>query len=116
MAIGLDLEPRPPEEEPPVEQWQTELQRVGILRRILHGRKWYGADWWFVVISSLMVIGFIILAIAPGLFAPNDPREQVGPRFLAPGEAPDQEILVIAGRSSHRRAPAGWCPRGRALF
>jgi peptide/nickel transport system permease protein len=99
MAIGLDLEPRPPEEEPPVEQWQTELQRVGILRRILHGRKWYGADWWFVVISSLMVIGFIILAIAPGLFAPNDPREQVGPRFLAPGEAPDQEILVIASGS-----------------
>ena len=48
--------------------------------------KWYGADWWFVAISSVLVIIFIIIAIIPGLFAPYSPDAQVGPSFLAPGE------------------------------
>ena len=43
-------------EAPPEEQWQIDLERVGLLRRLLNGRKWYGVDWWMVVISSIMVI------------------------------------------------------------
>jgi peptide/nickel transport system permease protein len=80
---------------PEGEQWQVDLGRAGLLRRVLNGRKWYGVDWWMVVISSLMVAFFILIAFFPGLLAPYDPLEQVGPRFLPPGETPDAEVLVL---------------------
>lgn len=82
-------------EAPPEEQWQVDLERVGFGRRILNGRKWYGVDWWMVVISSIMVIFFIVIAFFPQLLAPHDPLEQVGPRFLPPGETPDAEVLLL---------------------
>lgn len=75
--------------------WEEDLARVGFVRRVLRARRWYGADWWFVALSALMVAGFIILAIAPGVFAPHGPTEQVGPRFLAPGEQPDVPLMVV---------------------
>jgi peptide/nickel transport system permease protein len=78
--------------------WEEELARVGYGRRLLRARRWYGADWWFVTISSLMVLGFIVVAIFPGLFAPYAPDVQVGPRFLSPGAHPAVPILI---------APAG---------
>ena len=52
-------------EAPPEEQWQVDLERVGFMRRILNGRKWYGVDWWMVVISSIMVSFFIFIAFGP---------------------------------------------------
>ena len=82
-------------EAPPEEQWQVDLERVGFMRRILNGRKWYGVDWWMVVISSIMVSFFIFIAFFPGLLATYDPIEQVGPRFLPPGETPDTEVLLL---------------------
>lgn len=78
-----------------VATWEEDLARVGFVRRVLQARRWYGADWWFVALSALMVAGFIILAIAPGLFAPHGPTAQVGPRFLAPGEQPDVPLMVV---------------------
>ena len=65
------------------QDWENELERVGFVRRIFLARRWYGADWWFVAISTVMVIGFIVVALFPGLFAPHKPDEIVGPRFLA---------------------------------
>ncbi|MEN6408458.1 MAG: ABC transporter permease subunit [Anaerolineaceae bacterium] len=80
--------------------WEAELKRIGFVRRLLMGRHWYGADWWFVVISSIAVLGFIIVAIFPGVFAPYSPDELVGPRFLAPGEIPPQSVMVVPADSS----------------
>ncbi len=82
-------------EVPEEEQWEVDLGQVGLFRRVLNGRKWYGVDWWMVVISSAMVLFFILIAFFPGLIAPHDPLEQVGPRFLPPGEVPDGEVLVL---------------------
>ena len=84
-------------EETPTEvaEWELELQRVGFVRRVLRARKWHGADWWFVAISSVMVVGFLILAAFPQVFASHDPLEQVGPRLIPPGETPEQEILIL---------------------
>jgi peptide/nickel transport system permease protein len=82
-------------EVPEEEQWQVDLGQVGLLRRVLNGRKWYGVDWWMVVISSAMVFFFIVIAFFPGLLAPHDPLEQVGPRFLPPGDVPDAEVLIL---------------------
>jgi len=79
--------------EPPA--WESELQEVGLVRRIFMARRWYGADWWFVSISSVMVLGFITVALFPGLFAPHSPDDLVGPRFLAPGAHPDLPVLVM---------------------
>ena len=89
------------EERPQVDipDWEDELARVGFVRRIFRARKWYKADWWFVAISSIMVLGFTLLAIAPQLFAPENPREIVGPRNLAPGEVPATEVLLVVAGS-----------------
>jgi peptide/nickel transport system permease protein len=65
-----------------------------LLRRALQARRWYKADWWFVVISSVVVAVLTTIALFPALFAPHDPRAQVGARTLAPGEVPAVEVLV----------------------
>ena len=90
----VDTDTRAPET-PDVPQWEQDLEQAGFLRRILNGRKWYGVDWWMVVIASIMVIFFILLALFPQRIAPHDPLLQVGPRFLAPGEAPEGEVVIV---------------------
>lgn len=76
------------------ETWQNDLQKVGLLRRLLQARKWYGADWWFVAISTVMVIGFIFVALFPQWLAPYRFDTIVGTSFLAPGEYPDLPVLI----------------------
>lgn len=78
----------------PVPQWQRDLDEVGFLRRLIRARRWYGADWWFVVISSVLLLFIFSMAIFPGLYAPHDPRAEVGPGLLAPGESPPTFVLV----------------------
>jgi len=80
---------------PEAQDWTDELERVGFIRSIFLARRWYGADWWFVAISTVMVIIFVIVALLPGLFAPYDPHEIVGSRFLAPGEHPAVPVLIV---------------------
>lgn len=75
--------------------WEQDLEKVGLLRRALRARKWYGADWWFVAISAVMVTAFIIIAFFPAPFAPFGPNEIVGPSFLAPGEQPPVPVLIV---------------------
>jgi peptide/nickel transport system permease protein len=76
--------------------WQRDLEKAGLLRRALKVRKWYGADWWFVAISAVMVIIFITLAFFPDPFAPYGPNQIVGASFLAPGETPPVPVLIVA--------------------
>jgi peptide/nickel transport system permease protein len=89
------LEKKIPQPAPEPEEWQVELERVGLLRRVLNGRRWYGADWWFVMISGVMVVIFIAMALFPDFFAPYKPDQIVGPPLLAPGETPPASILII---------------------
>lgn len=77
-----------------IPQWQRDLERVGLVRRALMARKWYGADWWFVAISAVLLLFVIIVGIFPQVFAPYDPRAEVGPSLLAPGEAPADYVLL----------------------
>jgi peptide/nickel transport system permease protein len=91
---------RLPEAPAEAETWERELERVGLMRRILNGRRWYGADWWFVAISAGMVVGFIVVALFPGVFAPYQPDALVGTRFLAPGAHPALPVLVVLKGSS----------------
>lgn len=82
------------------EAWKDDLQRVGFIRRIFLARKWYGADWWFVAISAVMVAGFIFVALFPGLLAPYASDEIVGTSFLAPGAYPVVPVLLVRTDSS----------------
>src|SRR4030042_498095 len=97
MAV---IKERPPEITPEIVTWEVELQKVGLVRRILNARRWYGADWWFVTISAFLVLTFIIIALVPYLFAPYKPDELVGPSFLAPGAYPPVPVLIVLNTSS----------------
>ena len=89
-----------PETATETQDWEDQLERVGFVRRVFLARRWYGADWWFVAISTVMVVAFIIIALFPGWFAPYRPDQIVGPRFLAPGEHPDVPVLIFPVDSS----------------
>ena len=91
MAV-IDKETPQPTPEP---EWQVELERVGFVRRLLNARRWYGADWWFVAISGVMVAIFLAMALFPDFFAPYRPDQIVGPPLLAPGETPPTSVLII---------------------
>lgn len=80
--------------------WEDDLKKVGWLRRLLRARKWYGADWWFVAVSSLAVLFFILVAVFPSWFAPYTPDTLVGPRFLAPNEIPAVSVLIAPSDST----------------
>jgi peptide/nickel transport system permease protein len=97
MTVTAERSPGAPVEP---QTWEVDLQKVGLVRRILNARKWYGADWWFVTISAIMVVGFIFIAIFPQWVAPYSPDQLVGPRFLAPGAHPALPILVFTTGSS----------------
>src|SRR4030042_3954180 len=94
------------------EVWVSELERVGLVRRMFLARRWYGADWWFVAISTVMVLGFIFVALFPGLLAPFSPNDLVGSRLLAPGAQPAVPVLIVPAESPINElvdlaAPAG---------
>jgi len=94
------IQEKPPEISAEAESWEDELQKVGFVRRIFQARRWYGADWWFVMVSTLMVVGFVVIALFPNLFAPYAPDALVGPRFLAPNEHPALPIIIVPKNSS----------------
>jgi peptide/nickel transport system permease protein len=75
-------------------QWQKDLEQVGFVRRLFLARRWYGADWWFVVLSGILLLFIFSLAFFPGLYAPYDPRVEVGPSLLGPGVAPPSFVLI----------------------
>jgi peptide/nickel transport system permease protein len=77
-----------------IPEWQQELDRAGFVRRLLRARRWYGADWWFVVISTILLLFIFSMAFFPKFYAPYDPREEVGPGLLAPGEMPPTFVLI----------------------
>jgi peptide/nickel transport system permease protein len=78
-----------------VPQWQLELDKAGLVRRLLIARRWYGGDWWFVLISAVILIFFIVVGVFPQLFAPYNPRAEVGPSLLAPNEPPAGYELIV---------------------
>lgn len=83
-----------------VPEWQLELDKVGLFRKFFLARKWYGGDWWFVVISAILLLFIITLGVFPQWFAPFDPREEVGPSLLGPGEKAPGLILLVNQEST----------------
>ena len=101
----MEEKPTTPEAVP---QWQLDLDKVGFVRRLFLARKWYGGDWWFVAISAVLLLFIILLGVAPQWFAPHDPREEVGPALLAPGEhvLTAREVDALGGHAAVYRLRA----------
>ncbi len=78
-----------------VPEWQLELDKVGFVRKLFLARKWYGGDWWFVLISAILLLFIIIVGIFPQWFAPFDPRAEVGPSLLGPGEKAPGLLVIV---------------------
>jgi len=83
-----------------VPEWQLELDKVGFVRKLLLARKWYKGDWWFVLVSAVLLLVIIILGVFPQWFAPYDPKAEVGPSLLAPGEE-TPGFLLLANIDDH---------------
>lgn len=77
-----------------VPAWMLDLDRVGFVRKLFLSRKWYGGDWWFVAVSAVLLVFIIIIGIFPQWFAPYDPRAEVGPSLLLPGQVPSEYVLI----------------------
>ncbi len=91
----------PPESAPPspvVPAWKQELNRAGFIRQLWRSRRWYGADWWFVAGSAVLLLVFLFLAAFPQAISPYPPDQEVGPAFLAPQQPPVD--TVIAARTA----------------
>jgi len=80
--------------------WQQTLDRAGFIRQLWRARRWYGADWWFVVGSAILLLGFIFVALFPQVVAPYDPKAEVGPAFLAPYQAPVDAVIIARTNSN----------------
>lgn len=83
-----------------VPEWQLEMDKVGFVRKLFLARKWYGGDWWFVLISAILLLFIITVGVFPQWFAPFDPREEVGPSLLGPGEEAPGLILLVGEDST----------------
>ena len=81
------------------EDWQLELDRVGFIRKMFLSRKWYGGDWWFILISGIILTIVVVVGLFPRCFAPYNPLEEVGPSFLPPGNASTRFELIVLDSS-----------------
>lgn len=77
-----------------IPQWQKDMDKIGFWRRLLLSRRWYGADWWFVALSGILLLFIFSMAFFPDFYAPYSPRAEVGPSLLAPGDVAPSFVLV----------------------
>jgi peptide/nickel transport system permease protein len=76
---------------------------IGVLRRFLRGRRWYGAEWYITVAGGGILLLIVVITLLAPVLAPHDPNEFVGAPFTPPGGGP-QALLARAGQDPGLRA------------
>ncbi|MFV1857876.1 MAG: hypothetical protein ACC647_00810, partial [Anaerolineales bacterium] len=71
---------------------------VGLVRRILRGRKWYGTEWYITVIGGTILVVITAATLLAPVIAPHDPNEFVGAPFTPPGGGL-QTLVARSGES-----------------
>jgi peptide/nickel transport system permease protein len=71
---------------------------IGVLRRILRGRRWYGTEWYITIFGGLILLFISIVTILAPVLAPYDPNLFVGGTFIPPGGG-HQAILTRSSES-----------------
>ncbi len=102
MTQQSDVQPDPPAQS----QWQTDLQNAGLWRKFLQMSRWHGVNWWLMVISAIGVLVFVIIALFPSWFAPYGHNEEAGPSRMAPGQKPDNYLLIVRQDSPYTDFPS----------
>jgi peptide/nickel transport system permease protein len=92
MSAAADQEITPYEPKPLIDD------DIGLMRRFLRGRKWYGSEWYITVVGGLILIIVAAITIFASVLAPYDPNEFVGGPFTPPLGGP-QVLLARAGES-----------------
>ena len=72
---------------PAVPQWQVDLDRVGFVRRLLMARKWYGGDWWFVLISACLLAFVVVVESRLSGSPPMIPGQRSAPHCWRPAKS-----------------------------
>ena len=68
---------------------------IGILRRFLRGRRWYGTEWYITVAGGAILLLIVVITLLAPVLAPFDPNEFAGAQFTPPGAGP-QALLARA--------------------
>ena len=71
---------------------------IGITRRFLRGRTWYGAEWYITVFGAFILVAVLLITLLAPVVAPHDPNAFVGAPFTAPGDGL-QALLARKGES-----------------
>jgi peptide/nickel transport system permease protein len=74
-------------------------EEIGILRRILRGRKWYGTEWYITVFGGMILVTIVVITLLASYIAPYDPNAFVGSQFIPPGGG-HQSAVTRAGESN----------------
>lgn len=73
-------------------------ENIGILRRFLRGRIWYGTEWYITVFGGAILVVIALVTILAPWIAPHDPNEFIGAAFTPPGGGM-QSVLSRSGEN-----------------
>ena len=73
-------------------------QNIGVLRRLLRGRTWYGAEWYITGFGAFILLAVLLTTSLAPIIAPHDPNAFIGAPFTPPGEGL-QALIVREGES-----------------
>lgn len=70
-------------------------ERIGLFRRFLRGRIWYGTEWYITVFGGAILVIMALVTILAPLISPHDPNDFIGAAFTPPGKG-RQTVLGLS--------------------
>ena len=80
---------------------------IGILRRFLRGRRWYGTEWYITVAGGAILLLIVVITLLAPVLAPFDPNEFAGAQFTLETALFGEDLATFPDYPAEIRAPAG---------